>query len=971
MAISIASLEALGCLFQPPRGNMFHLDRRDTVSIVIEGRLDLFVCTRSSSGDLGARRHFLRIEEGDAAFGIEFEQADRVLVAVAVPSTRLLLLSLDTMRNQIAREDSRAQELVERWITAVAARSCTRKLPLSFIDACATSVISIPEEDKAVVASEGIRWVRHARGESVPLGDERFPKVNGTGYFPVTRFGWLHASSGSELHVISTSAAADADQAWEGLHAFHALIDRLVQAESTELLEFERDRIRQRSSLDSTLLENALRRLTTPIRKSRVWHDEDRPCTHPVFLAFQMVAAELGIKLTPPAAMLQNAVITDPVGLIAKTSSVRIRKVALKGEWPRALSGPLLCFLEEDQRPVAVLVGRSSRAEVYDPLTQSIAPLDDDLALKISPLAHTLYRAFPSRAINGLDLIKFGLKRCRGDLVLVALSGIAIGALAIVNPFITGVIFDRIIPGAERNQLYQMTALMLVVAVASSLFTMVRGFAVIRLQGRMDADLQAALWDRLLALPVPFFRGFTAGDLAQRSMGIAVIREILTGSVLNAVLSAIFSLFSFALLFYYSVPLAFIAAGLVTIACLFSVAVSAVQLRHGREVQRISGELSSSLLQFVSGIAKFKVSGTERRAFAAWAREFARQKQESVSARKVSNLLAVFNSVFPTASLIIIFFANSHLATTAGKNQLTTGDFLAFLAAFTQFMMATLALSGTATNVLGIIPVYERTKPILQSIPEGSQAKSAPGLLNGDIEISHVSFSYRPDSPLVLRQITLRIKAGQAVAFVGASGCGKSTLFRMLLGFERPTSGTVYYDGQDLAGLDIQAVRRQIGVVLQTSRPVSGSIFDNIVGSAPLTLDDAWEACRMAGLDEDIKRMPMGLHTNLSDGGAGISGGQRQRLMIARAIVGKPRILLFDEATSALDNRTQAVVSRSLAGLRATRIVIAHRLSTVVNMDNIFVLDRGTVAESGTYAHLMAQKGLFYELAKRQLAEPN
>jgi ABC-type bacteriocin/lantibiotic exporter with double-glycine peptidase domain len=240
-------------------------------------------------------------------------------------------------------------------------------------------------------------------------------------------------------------------------------------------------------------------------------------------------------------------------------------------------------------------------------------------------------------------------------------------------------------------------------------------------------------------------------------------------------------------------------------------------------------------------------------------------------------------------------------------------------------------------------------------------------VLSGEIEISHVNFSYRPDSPLVLRDMTLRIGAGQSVAFVGASGCGKSTLLRILLGFERPGSGTVYFDGQDLAGLEIEAVRRQIGVVLQTSKPISGTIFENIVGSAPLSVNDAMEACKLAGLDEEIRGMPMGLHTMIGDGGGGISGGQRQRLMIARAIAGKPRILLFDEATSALDNRTQAIVSQSLAGLQATRVVIAHRLSTVVHADRIFVLDKGSVAESGTYYELMQRKGIFHELAIRQL----
>jgi ABC-type bacteriocin/lantibiotic exporter with double-glycine peptidase domain len=279
-------------------------------------------------------------------------------------------------------------------------------------------------------------------------------------------------------------------------------------------------------------------------------------------------------------------------------------------------------------------------------------------------------------------------------------------------------------------------------------------------------------------------------------------------------------------------------------------------------------------------------------------------------------------------------------------------------------LTASTALLGT----LAVIPLYEQAKPILTSLPEVDTAKADPGVLAGDIELEHLVFRYQADGPPVLRDVTIRIRAGEFVAFVGPSGSGKSTLLRLLLGFEVPEAGAVYYDGQELAGLDIQSVRRQIGVVLQNGRLMSGDIFTNITGSSPATLDDAWEAARMAGFDEDIKSMPMGMHTVVSEGGGTLSGGQRQRLMIARAIVQRPRILFFDEATSALDNRTQSIVSTSLDRLQATRIVVAHRLSTIVHADRIYVVEAGRVVQSGTYEQLISQDGLFAELAARQLA---
>jgi ATP-binding cassette subfamily C protein len=373
------------------------------------------------------------------------------------------------------------------------------------------------------------------------------------------------------------------------------------------------------------------------------------------------------------------------------------------------------------------------------------------------------------------------------------------------------------------------------------------------------------------------------------------------------------------------------------------------------------------VLQFVTGIAKLRGTGTEHHAFASWSREFAQQKQLALRSRHLSNLLMIFNSVFPVICWACIFYYHNYLSTEPNATRLSTGDFLAFNAAFTQFLMSSLLISNAAMVVISVVPLYERSRPIFNTLPEISAANGSPGKLTGAIELSHVHFRYRQDAPLVLHDLSISIEPGQYVAFVGPSGSGKSTVLRMLLGFDIPESGAVYFDRQDLSNLDIQEVRRQMGVVLQNGRLVSGDIFTNIVGSAPLTLDDAWIAAEMAGIDADIKRLPMGMHTMLSESGGGLSGGQKQRLMIARAIVHRPRILLFDEATSALDNQTQAIVSRSMEMLQATRIVIAHRLSTIVNADRIFVVDKGQVVQSGTYNELFEQEGLFRELARRQL----
>ncbi len=379
-----------------------------------------------------------------------------------------------------------------------------------------------------------------------------------------------------------------------------------------------------------------------------------------------------------------------------------------------------------------------------------------------------------------------------------------------------------------------------------------------------------------MRLPVPFFRSYTSGDLADRSSGIGYILRTLTGSAIYSILSGVFSIFSFLLLFYYSWQLALIATGLVFVIFARSAISAYFEIRYQRQIFRAHGRISGMLLEFVGNIARLRVSGAEPR-LPSGAREFAAQKQLSVRACKVSNGLAIFSSAFPVISLAILFGYAAQLMGHPLLHALTTGTFLAFLAAFVQFQSAALGLSSAVESALGVVPLYERATPIFKTLPEVTASNKQPGELSGSIELNHVDFRYHPDMPLVLHDVSVAIKPGQFVAIVGPSGSGKSSLLRLLIGFEKPEAGAIYYDGQELAKLDVQAVRRQIGVVLQSARLSSGTIFDNIVGSGVFSLDDAWEAARSAGLEQDIREMPMGMHTVVSEGGGNLSGGQRQR----------------------------------------------------------------------------------------------
>jgi ABC-type bacteriocin/lantibiotic exporter with double-glycine peptidase domain len=367
-------------------------------------------------------------------------------------------------------------------------------------------------------------------------------------------------------------------------------------------------------------------------------------------------------------------------------------------------------------------------------------------------------------------------------------------------------------------------------------------------------------------------------------------------------------------------------------------------------------------------VAKFRVAGAETRAFAYWGRQYSQELRLTLASEGIEDNLTVINNLLAALTPAVLFaFATGMIQQSqAGEGGFSTGTFLAFNAAFGTFIGGATSLSSTVIDVLDVLPIWQRAEPILTAEPEVDPQRADPGRISGQVTVSNVGFRYRCDGDLILDGVSLTVEPGEFVALVGPSGSGKSTLFRLLLGFDTPEVGAVYFDGQDMAGLDLNALRRQLGVVLQTSRLMSASIFENIASSARITMEEAWEAAAMAGLADDILAMPMGMHTVVSEGGTNLSGGQRQRLLIARALALRPRILLFDEATSALDNRTQAIVSESLERLRVTRIVVAHRLSTIRHADRIYVLEKGRLIQQGNFDQLTATPGLFSQLVKRQ-----
>jgi ABC-type bacteriocin/lantibiotic exporter with double-glycine peptidase domain len=422
--------------------------------------------------------------------------------------------------------------------------------------------------------------------------------------------------------------------------------------------------------------------------------------------------------------------------------------------------------------------------------------------------------------------------------------------------------------------------------------------------------------------------------------------------------------FSIALMLYYDLKLGLIALLLTLIRALLIVATSALRLYYENKYFTQQGKIGGFVLQLITGIGKLRVADATARALAVWSKQFAAQKRNFISSQKASNALGVFEAAFPLLATLIIFGAATFLKS---KLLVDVGGFLAFFAAFGQSMAAIGSWASGISESLIAIPHITRLRPLISGAAELSDERKSPGQLSGAVELSRVTFRYTESGPPVLENVSLRIAEGEYVAIVGPSGSGKSSLFRLLLGFEKPESGTVFLDGKAIDTLDISAVRRQLGVVLQNGKLATGSLYDNICGGVQLPPELAWEAARLAGLEDDIKAMPMGMNTVVSEGVNTLSGGQRQRIMIARAVARRPRILLFDEATSALDNQSQAIVSNSLGNLNVTRIIIAHRLSTVRQADRIIVLVDGKVVQTGSFDELSSTPGMFASFAKRQL----
>ena len=718
------------------------------------------------------------------------------------------------------------------------------------------------------------------------------------------------------------------------------------------------NQIEERREADQQLLEDSFvrvagvvlgRRAADRINDARI---VTKDAIDEILKYYHYKPVEIPENIKTPEEQLNHCL--RPYGLMRRT-------VELTENWFKDSYGPILAFTKEDGLPVALLPGAVSGYSFNDPKTGTRMKVNKKTAGLFETEAICFYRALPQKKLGIPDLLLY-MRRCFSmkDNLFVIGATLFLSLVSLIMPRITKALTGPVLASGRVEALIGIAICMVCISLSSQLISSVKGFLQTRVETKTSLGVQASMMMRLLSLPANFFRKYSPGELRSRSMSVNQLCSMMMNMIMSVGLTSLTSLIYVGQIFNFAPSLVIPSLVIVAIPVAFSILSTLVQIKISRKQMELAAKESGMSYSMITGVQKIKLAGAEKRIFAKWLGQYSETAELTYNPPLFIKVNGVISSAISLFSTIVLYYL-------AVKSNLDQSTYFAFTASYGMLMGAFMTVSSVTLTAAQIKPILEMAEPFLKTEPESAQGKVVVTDISGNIELNHISFRYSSDTPYVIDDLSLKVKSGEYVAVVGKTGCGKSTLVRLLLGFEQPEKGAVYYDGRDINSLDLPSLRRKIGTVTQDAGLFQGDIYSNIVITAPqLTLDDAWDAAEKAGIADDIRAMPMGMNTVISEGQGGISGGQRQRIMIARAIAPKPNLLIFDEATSALDNKTQKQVSEALDSLGCTRIVIAHRLSTIKHCDRILVLDGGKIIEDGTYDELIEQNGFFAELVERQ-----
>ncbi|MCY3839522.1 MAG: ATP-binding cassette domain-containing protein [Gammaproteobacteria bacterium] len=941
----------------------FPLTGDGTAWRVDSGAVDVFFVHANNGVVNAPYKHVLRATAGHVIFGVDpltlGDDGQLELWARGLPGFTLRETTVGKLIDGDAETDVAAE--VDHWITSFTDSVARDIMPVPRADAFASRGRVPPlQAGKVVSARGGVVWLS-GLGTASYLGLVDAAD-NESDWLPLTLQGWLTVS-GPQEGLVATSSRQLRDDGLleEALSRFHRRlldaerVNRLLAVVDEANLQMDRSTLRREHEEQARV---ELRRLF-----EQTSSDAALPTLHE---ALRVVGNYEGIEFQFPDADPDDSA-GDPVVEIAFSSRVRARAVRLESHkrWWFGDNSALLGF-HENGSPIALLPGRFGRYKLRDPATRKTTAVSRSMAGKLHKYAWMFIRPLPDRPVKARDALKIFANKIGIESIRYALSGLVAGLISFAPAAMVAIIVDWLVPARSDAFLWLAIATLTLLAVAGVLVQLLQSTTLLHVEGRGAARLTAAVWDRLLRLKRDDLRGFKAGEISQRAFAVQALRESLSGVVSGTASSILFLLPILGLLFLYDPTLATTSLALGVLGLIVVASFGFRQVTWQRRYQDAQQTLAGNMFQFVNGIEKLRATGAESSVFAFWVRGYLDKKQAEIKVERLNALATAVTGSLPMFAAACLFAV---VLLRSGR-PIEVGAFLAVFAASMTFFSAITRLGGSVGVVASLVPAYQQLKPLFDpSIKTRTSANVAPiRRIQGEVRLDHVTFSYEEDGPPVLRDVSLHVRSGEFVAIVGESGSGKSSLLRLILGLEKPSTGAVYFDERNLLYLDDQALRRQIGVVMQNGSLQPGTILQNIVGiNSEASVEDAWSAARKASLAEDIEAMEMGIYTPVGEHSGMFSGGQVQRILIAAALVRNPSVILLDEATNWLDNKSQAEVMRSIAEIAATRIVVAHRLSTIRNADRIYVLSRGQVVQTGTFEELAAAPGMFHDLIARQV----
>ena len=971
---SIAELAGSCGISVPCAGNLpVRLDDPDSVWFIDQGAVNLFMVEFGDGREQAAPQHLLRRETGWLLPGVAPDEGGNgegttlSITAKGVPGTVLKRLPASVL-SQVHPEE--LAEQTDTWLIAMTDTLSRFASHLPRPTVLAEPDMMLTMAPGTVSVRRGVVWVSEPPSGASVFMDIVDPAEgagageNGAATIPLTRTSWLTLFHEAKLAGQSTETLARHGQLLPALASFHALA-------------FALERLNRRLAVvDEANLERARtasRRTAERAARLRLMNIYDLPVDQEVGAedtalveALRVIGRHEGIDFRFPVRPEPSDV---PVGLVdvLDVSGVRARRVRLDAGsgWWHGDSTALLGFREEDGRPVALVPGMFGRYRQFDPVAKRSVRMTGDRAEALREEAWMFYRPLPTGTVGPSDLLRIALHGCGRDLARLVIAGLPGGLIRLLPAFALGFVASHAVSGGNAEALYVVAVALAGFGLLGALLHLLQSTAMMRLEGRSASRVEAAFWDRLMRLPSGILHSRPTGDLVMSGMTFQNLRDGLQGIVADSLLAIVFLLPVFGVIFFYDATLGAMALVFSLVSLLIVVALGLCQVSpHGRMIsaaRRVVGRL----FQIVGGIVKLRVENAEGSAYAIWAREYREQKRAEIELGVLEGHSRAFGDALPFLACAALLLA----VMTTGERSVPVGDFLVVYTVFLVFQTAVSRLGESFGTVAAVLPAFDQMRPLFSAVPETEVGGEPVGILGGDILFDRISFRYDPEGPLVLDDVTIRARPGEFIAIAGKSGAGKSTLFRLALGIDRPAAGAVYYDGRDLRHLNLKQVRRNIGTVPQSVGLYPMDLWDNLVGHRDdVTGEEVWAAARLAEVEDEIRKMPMGMMTLVGTNGSMLSGGESQRIMIARSVLGGARIMLFDEATNWLDNEAQARVMENLSALTSTRIVIAHRLSTLERADRIYVLDAGKVVESGSFDELMEVDGAFRDLVRRQIA---